>query len=172
MIVSLGLDISTKTGAVVLAGNAPFILYEGEWSSREKGLDRCSEIAGQMLEVMNEYAPDIVVIEGYGFANKHTLVTLVEVGTILRYFLRQSDQKYVLVAPNALKKFVTNKGNSKKEEMLFWVYKRWGFEAKSNNTADAFGLARIGLALKGPVDAKHLTKPMKEVLKKIDLSCN
>ena len=53
------------------------------------------------------------------------------------------------VAPTSLKKFVTGKGNAKKDLMLLSVYKRWGFDTTNDNKADAYGLAQFGRALLG-----------------------
>ena len=45
-----------------------------------------------------------------------------------------------------MKKFVTGKGNSPKDQVMMHVLKRWGHTSKSNNTADAFVCAAMGLA--------------------------
>ena len=44
---------------------------------------------------------------------------------------------------------VTGSGTSKKEKVLLEVYKKWGFDAPTNNIADAFVLAKIGQAILG-----------------------
>jgi crossover junction endodeoxyribonuclease RuvC len=51
---------------------------------------------------------------------------------------------YLMVAPTALKKFITGKGNAKKELMLMKIFKRYGLEFENNNLADAYALARYG----------------------------
>ena len=51
----------------------------------------------------------------------------------------------MLVPPTVLKKFVTGKGNSKKDEMRLGAYKRWAFEDKSDDVVDAYCLAQMGL---------------------------
>jgi len=150
-LLSLGVDGSaTATGLVVLeAGTKPTLRHEEVVKVGSTGLERCSDIAQHLLAVLDRFEPHRVAIEGYGFANKHSLVTLVEVGTILRYFLRQKGYRYLEPSPNALKKFVLGTGNGRKDQMLLQVYKRWGHEAKDDNTADAYGLACIGLAHAG-----------------------
>ena len=159
---SLGIDGSaTATGLVVLeaapGSNTPGLRHEEVVKVKSTGLQRCSDIAEKMLDVLERFAPERVAIEGYGFANPHSLATLVEVGTILRYFLCQKGFRYLEPSPNALKKFVLGKGQGKKDQMLLHVFKRWGHEAKDDNTADAYGLACIGLlhagCLPGPTNA-------------------
>ena len=45
--------------------------------------------------------------------------------------------------PSKIKKFITGKGNSKKELMLKEIYKRWGFETDNHNTGDAYAIAQL-----------------------------
>lgn len=166
VLVSLGIDISTRTGFAVTrflptAGEVKLVVQR-EVAPKSTGLQRCSDIAEAMLALLEAHEPDAVVLEGYGFANAHTLVPLVEIGTILRYFLRQTGYAFTEVAPNSLKKFVTADGKASKDQVTLHVYKRWGFTPTTNNTADAIGLAMIGLALAGAPVA--LIKPQHEVL--------
>jgi hypothetical protein len=49
----------------------------------------------------------------------------------------------LLVPPMTLKKFISGKGNAKKDEIMLQIYKRYGVEINENNAADAYGLARI-----------------------------
>ncbi len=148
---SLGLDVSTKTGAVLLDGPEPIVAEEWTAPKGVVGLERCSAIAANLVKLLQVQSPDVICIENYGFANAHTLVPLVEIGTILRYFLKQRGFAFQLVAPNALKKFATGSGASgvKKDQVRLGVYKHWGFEHQSDNVVDAFVLAKIGQATMG-----------------------
>lgn len=166
---SLGLDTSTKTGyALILAKGGFCQLLESDIiTSSKKGFDRLSDMATQLLVLLSKHKVDTITIEGYGFANKHSLVTLVEVGTVLKYFLYQEGYRWVEIPPNNLKQFVSGKGTSKKEMMLKEVYKLWDHDVNTNDEADAIGLAYIGLALKG-VDL-GLSKTRMSALKKLQL---
>jgi Holliday junction resolvasome RuvABC endonuclease subunit len=53
----------------------------------------------------------------------------------------------VLVSPPTLKKFVTGSGNSPKENLMLEAYKRFGWEAPTNDEIDALGLAALGRCL-------------------------
>lgn len=144
----LGVDISTKTGyAVVDKGEV--ISYGVVTTKKEKGMARVQYILDQIMSIIHRYDPKLIVIEGYGFANKHSLVTLVEIGTILRYYLYQEGLLWLEVTPNSLKKFVTGKGSGKKEVIIKEVYRRFGFDTDNNDIADAVGLAYLGAALDG-----------------------
>jgi len=65
-----------------------------------------------------------------------------------------------------LKKFASGKGNTKKDELAVHIYKKWGFESKSDNIRDAYVLARMAMALDDKLD---LTAYQKEALKKVDI---
>jgi len=179
----LGLDTSTKTGAVVVdffghdgpITNGFKILFAEELEHKKlKDLERCAALAGDVIEIMETHTPDLAVIEGYGYGNANTLVTLVEIGTIIRYFLKQYQLPYVVVAPTTLKKFVTGKGNATKDQMMLQVYKRWRYEADTNNIADAVGLAMTGGALYGHLDMPkqnmEALKPLRRELPSLSLS--
>ena len=141
----MGLDISTKTGIAIIS--EPCVIhYAAEIEiKKQKGLQRASSIVEKVMEAKEKYNPDFAVIEGYGYANAYTLATLVEIGTVIRYFLWQSDFPYHEVAPTQLKKFM-GKGNLKKDQIMLAVYKKWGYEAPTDNIADAVVLAMMGLA--------------------------
>lgn len=63
------------------------------------------------------------------------------------YFLIQAKKHLQVplrvVPPTELKKFVTGKGQCKKNLMLMKCYKKWKFEADDDNICDAYCLARF-----------------------------
>jgi crossover junction endodeoxyribonuclease RuvC len=63
----------------------------------------------------------------------------------LRLFLHERKIPFKVVAPNTLKKFVTGKGNSKKNQMMLHAFKKWKMEFDDDNLCDAYGLARMSL---------------------------
>lgn len=153
----MGIDPSTKTGYVVLRGahmadgtcKAAMCQY-GEISfPKKRGMDRVQSIGRQVAEVIEEWQPDVIVIEGYAFANKHTLVTLAEIQTGIRLHLHDYSNQHDRpmwgeCQPSVLKKFTTGKGTSKKDMVMLSVFKHWQFEG-TDNEADAFGLAMLAL---------------------------
>lgn len=144
----LGIDTSTRTGVSVLGSGKKLLHTEEVYFKKLSGLDRVSSIASRVAEVVEEFRPNFAVIENYGFANSHTLVPLVEIGTVVRYFLWQDSLPFLLVPPTSLKKFL-GKGNFQKEEVRLKCYQQYGFEHPSNNVVDAYVLSMIGLALTG-----------------------
>lgn len=146
----IGLDTSTKTGFAVLShtrSEGTNLIRTGVIHSKKTGFDRLAAMAEELQAIVSLHKPSFFVTEGYGFGNANTLATLVEVGTVLRYFIWQEGLTNIIIPPTTLKKFTTGKGNSKKEEMLLAVYKKWGHEVPTNDEADAVALAYAGLAL-------------------------
>ena len=147
---SLGIDLSVNaTGLVLLDGRdtGPHALIEEEVKAPGEGIARKLAIVEKIMETVEDSAPDRIVIEGYSLGkNMSSTVPLVEIGTILRLSLYR--EKLQWLDPNApqVKKFASGKGNSPKDVVMMHVLKRWGHESKTNNTADAFVCAAIGLA--------------------------
>lgn len=154
---ALGLDLSTKSGIIglragITPADHPEVIYARQLNAKLKGLERTSEIAAGVLEAVSEVGPDEIVIEDYAFGvkpNKSALVTLVEIGTIVRYFLRQHGYAYCTATTNQVKKFATGQGNAAKDQVMMGIFKRFGFEAPTSDQADAFALAGIGLLWRG-----------------------
>ena len=152
MMTSLGIDLSTKaTGLVLLEevpGAQPKVLIEAEVISPKKGWAQKSEIARCVMEVVLSRMPDKIVLEGYSLNLQHasSVVPLVELGGLLRFMLFIDGFKWFDPRASEVKKFVTGKGNSPKDQVMMHVLKRWGHTSKSNNTADAFVCAAMGLA--------------------------
>lgn len=138
----MGVDSSTYTGLCLLAGeqtDTKLLNFPGE-----KGFQRLQLIAQSFNNMVMEWSPDLVVIEGYAFGNRFTIVKLVEVGTLIRKTLWDHKIPWYDAPPSLLKKYVTGKGNAKKPDMAAAIKARWGFASKSDDVVDAYGLARLG----------------------------
>lgn len=106
----------------------------------------------QIINKINDYLGQIpedeavwLVIEGMSFDSKGRAVF--DTG-YLGYRLREEFAACQIIepTPTQLKKFCLGKGNGKKNLILQQVYKKWGEEFQDDNIADAYVLARIGLA--------------------------
>jgi len=163
----MGLDPSTKTGFVWMEdkdGESLHVVQSGEITfPGQKGMTRVQSIGQSVKDDLIGFQPNLVVIEGYGFANKHTLVTLVEIGTAIRLALHESGIPWASAAPTQLKKFVSGKGNTKKDGIMLEVYKQWRFEG-TDNECDAFGLAALGLYAGCPDLDPHLKADQRKLL--------
>lgn len=116
------------------------------------GIPRLLALRDAVLEWVRAYAPAVVAMEGYSMAPRAgRLADLGELGGVLKVALWEmgyrTDQGRLLVVPPALvKKYATGQGNADKGAVRVAVYKRWGFEARTDDETDAYVLARIALA--------------------------
>ena len=171
----IGLDISTKTGLAIINPDHPkgTSISTKQITSKKTGMDRAHDIWNQVSILMNETVPGHyafsktfkIIIEGYGFTRTQNLIPLIEIGTVMRYNLWTDGYNYIDVPPTSLKKFVTGKGNVKKEQMLKEVYKRFQIDCDTADEADAVGLAYFGMALDNKLHIQ-LPKAHLEALKK------
>ena len=75
---------------------------------------------------------------------------------IYTFFPDDDPRRFPLrIPPMTVKKYASGKGNTKKQEMLLQIYKRWGIEFNDDNAADSYAIARMagGLAV-GSVEAQ------------------
>jgi Holliday junction resolvasome RuvABC endonuclease subunit len=102
-------------------------------------------------------------LEGYSHGAKNGREQAGELGAAVKLVLHSFDIIPTIVPPTSLKKFTTGKGNAGKNEMLLAVYKKWGFEFKNDNEADAFALARLAES----IDRGATLKYEEEVIAKL-----
>lgn len=150
-VTSLGLDMSaTASGVVLLRENStanPDILLEREIKPKTTGMVRAREVVTEVMELIHTNKPDRIVVEGYSLGkNMNSTIPLVEIGGLLRFMLHIDGLPWFDPRASEVKKFATGKGNSPKDVVMMWVLKRWGFTSASNNIADAYVLATMGLA--------------------------
>jgi len=175
---ALGIDPSTSsTGIVLLEGDKdtrPVCLRENTVKppSKLKGMDRHRYLVTEIMEIVHETNPARIAIEGYSLnmKNASSVVPLVEMGGLLRFMLYLDGIKWLDPRAPVLKKFVTGKGTAPKEAMMMHVLKRWGHEAQNNDTADAYGLACMGLLHVGALATATLDQ--REIIGSVPLKCN
>ena len=134
-----GIDLSLcGTGLVTIDQDCKIISQE--LISTKPGLTepRIITIVDKILRVDFDH----VNIEGLAFgARGQSMFELAGLHYCLRVALTRQKTEYRITTPSELKKFVTGKGNAKKELMLLKVFKKWGVEFSDNNLCDAFSLA-------------------------------
>jgi crossover junction endodeoxyribonuclease RuvC len=159
----MGIDLSTKAGVAVVDCSGS-ILHAGVVTHPKlTGWPRVNAIVGDILDIQSQYKPDHIYVEDYALGiNMGSVITQVEISTVLQFVLWQNDITVNLVHPTKLKKFVTGSGGAKKELVILEVFKRWGYSATVNDEADAVALAQFGLAASG--HATNCTKAMLEVI--------
>lgn len=93
--------------------------------------------------IIEKYKDIKITIEGLSFGSRgQSMLELAGLHYLIRFTFFSSGVSYSVVPPTALKKFITGKGNVKKEQMLLQVFKKFGVEFDDNNLCDAYCLAR------------------------------
>lgn len=155
----VGIDASlTGTGIAILNGSIRTECIHTNLA----GPQRLVEIREKVRGIVE--GADLVVLEGYAFARPNQAHQIGELGGVLRVMLHEMGIEVLEVAPAAVKKYATGKGNAKKEEVAVAIYKRWGQEFKTNDEADAFVLATIGQAYHSGLHVEGQTAFQREVI--------
>jgi crossover junction endodeoxyribonuclease RuvC len=156
--ISMGLDLSTKTGvSIVECIDGKIEILHAEQLRAPTGLTgmrRAGAIAQKIMILCEQYKPTHVTIEDYAIQFAGAAIVLIEIGAIVRYFLHQEGyDNYITPTPGCLKKFCTGNGAAQKDTMIKEVYKRWGYDTDSNDVADAITAAVFGCAVAGEYSA-------------------
>lgn len=88
----------------------------------------------------------LAAIEGFSMGNKQGSSKSIEIGAVgmmARVELWRAGIPFLEVPPSTLKKWISGKGNAEKNLMLRAVYQRWGFEAETDDDADAYALMKL-----------------------------
>ena len=158
----VGIDLSTKTGLVIILGSEIIVETEIKVDYKEDP-SRMYDIVMKVVSLLKK--DDVICIEGFSYGSKGKGIGFqFGIGHLLRVELFKRDIPYKLVTPSQLKKFVTGKGNTSKENMILPIFKRWGYEHESDNVRDAFILAKIAEATQGNVE---LTKYQREIANEV-----
>jgi len=142
----VGVDLSlTETGLVVLDRNFKILQQILVSTNPTVNIEcRISEIKESIWKFFNK--DSVIYIEGLSFGSRGG--KMLELGG-LHYYIRThlylTGFDFKTVPPTSLKKFITGKGNCKKELMLLKVYKKFGIEFDNNNLCDAYSLARLAV---------------------------
>ncbi len=147
----IGLDIASNTGAVVRSITSDYMDWRAfSVDKNDNSLKRATWLGAEIADYAHKQEANLAVIEGYSMASRIGHTYLVTLGTMVRYFLQERGIDFIEVPPSTLKKFVTGKGNSQKDQMRLAVYKTWQFENDELDVIDAFGLAQFGVELMAP----------------------
>lgn len=108
------------------------------------GPARLRDLFNKLDDILGEFLPSMVVLEGYSYGSSHHREALAEWGGLIRVLLFDRKIPTLIVAPTSLKKFVLSEASSEKDQMLLAVYKRWGVEFSNNDECDAYALSQLG----------------------------
>lgn len=114
---------------------------------------RIIEILAELKKIISAPEDALVVIENYSAGSYGNTDALAELGGAIRLLCMEARVPFITPSPNQLKKFILGKGNGEKAEVPQTIARRYGkwFDeipaAARGDVADAYVLARIGLAL-------------------------
>lgn len=145
----VGIDPSTKTGFVVLDENGEVLVEEEIRATATKDPARMIGIARQVKAYLQPN--DKVVIEGFAYGAKGKAVDFqYGLGWLIRAMLHIEKFGYSDATPSQVKKFASNKGNAKKEDLVLPLYKKWNYEHHSDNVRDALIMAKMAYYMYNP----------------------
>lgn len=167
----LGIDPSYSATAIIrLHSDETYHAQTITFSPKTVGngaqrLDAIWRILSEKFEtVYTYYDVKAVALEGYAMQTQFGREMAGELGGLIRVLsMRELHRSPLIVAPSALKKFVTGDGRADKDAMRAGVAAKWGAVFKSHDEADAYGLARIAMASQRGVDTDY----EKEVVHKV-----
>lgn len=148
-----GIDLSLTGTGIVLVDSTGDIIDKALFSTKPvMPIEvRIIDIAESILFFLKTYnIIDKINIEALAFgARGNVMLQLAALHYHVRIELYKRNFIYDVTSPTEVKKFVTGKGNAKKELMLLNVYKKWGISFDNNNLCDAYSLARLSLKIYG-----------------------
>lgn len=146
--VFFGIDLSLRQSGILILNEKSEIIESKliETNSKSDIEDRIYYINNFIFNLINKYKNDLLInIEGLSYNSKNSQKMFEIAG--LHYFIRinikKNNFRFKITPPTVLKKFITGKGNCKKNLILLEIYKKWNISFDNDNLADAYGLARI-----------------------------
>lgn len=158
----------TGTG-VALAIDGKISQY-GLLPGKHDGIRRLIYLRGLICDKVDAVKPDLVVFEGLSFNSRDNDFERAGLAWMIRAELFSDGVQFALCAPQSLKKFVCGTaGNAKqpmkKENMLKYLFSRFGHDVDNNDICDAISLAYVGMALVG--DWEPTIQAQRDVIEKL-----
>lgn len=92
--------------------------FELESNSETDKFERFNYISNWALQIINDFQPDYVAIEGYSMGSTvGRAFDIAENTCLLKYKLLDYGYKFVVYPPKTIKKFATKNGNCNKQDM-------------------------------------------------------
>lgn len=142
----IGIDPSLSGAGVVVLDEKGDIKIQKLISTKPKDQieKRMNVILNEIEKTIDNENYNIVYIEGLSFGSKgQAMLELAGLHYVITQMLYNTENlRFKEIPPGTLKKFVTGKGNAKKNLMLLNTYKKFGVEFQDDNLCDAFCLAK------------------------------
>lgn len=120
------------------------LIEKGVIESGQKGTKRLFEIKQEIQVLLKNHRPEYVVFEDYSYGSRgRATFSLGELGGMLKLMFFEAIELWYTVPIPLWKKYLTGKGNCKKDVVMMKVFKKFGFETANNNVADAYVMGRF-----------------------------
>jgi Holliday junction resolvasome RuvABC endonuclease subunit len=125
------------------------------WTIPEERFEKLSVYFLESIKILKEIGETEVFIEGYSMGSKGRVFDIAEATSVLKYRLFKDGISYTAIAPTAVKKFATGKGNANKLVMADAFKERYGFylhevigkkKADASPASDMVDAVFVGLA--------------------------
>ncbi len=167
-LIVMGMDVSavgTGLATVRVPEKLPPVLYPEATDLFDKGsktrykakaiqgIENLEYVTEGIAAALQRDMPTLVVLEDYaggGGPNPFNMALAAEVTGQAKLLMRRFKIPWIEVGASTLKKFTTGKGNTPKDLMREFAYRRWGVgveHLEDNNVVDAYCLSRYGVAL-------------------------
>ena len=119
------------------------------YKSQHRGVERLIDITGWLYTRCEQLWTDghdirDIALEDGVFHSQSAAVLGELAGAVKIWIRTRSGVAYPLKVPPPLaKKYATDRGNARKNEVMLAVYRKWGVEMADDNMADSYVLARI-----------------------------
>lgn len=144
-----GLDLSLRrTGFTIVNSNGKILHQEFLKTDKMRGMERLFFIRTRILQKLKEHNVSKVVLEGYSYGSKGAaVVSLGELGGVIRFSLFENKYDYLECSPTSLKAYTTGKGNADKDQMRAAVLGKYGIDYTDDNICDSYALVMMNLEL-------------------------
>lgn len=133
-----------------------------------RGVHRLGGVLNWLDRMLLDTQADMVVLEGYSYASRgRAIVSLGELGGVVRLHLHQRGVPVVEVPPSCRAKLATGKGNAQKDAVLVEAVRRLGYQGHAHDEADALWLLQAALVHYGLPGAAELPKAHRDALAKV-----
>lgn len=159
--VYVGIDPSLAGFALTAIAAKSDVFESWVYKSPHTGIERLLDIedwlsttCGLLVDKAGHEIRDIAIEDGV--YHSYSAAVLGELAAIVKRWVRVSricSQPYPLkVPPTSTKKYATDNGSARKNEVMLAVYRKWGVEIAEDNMADSYVMARM---VRGGADTKY-----------------
>lgn len=146
----MGLDIAlANNGICLIDENSNIILSELFKTKKSDVIEkRIVDLKDYVFKLINNPNHEIksIYMEGLSYGSSgNSFAQICGMHYYLRCFIYNNFESinFKIIEPTKLKKFITGKGQCKKDLMLLYIYKNFGVEFQDDNIADAYGLSKM-----------------------------